>query len=84
MGNKTLTKVPISEATKVPKLDGFYNLIANRYWAVTDDDCLLFNGTSPQCNSNESIVQRFAVRYAATKVVFIEAVWIPHDCNDYL
>lgn len=89
----TFTKVPISEATAVPKIGGFYDLTTNSWWAATDDDCLLFygrgdnvRGKSRQCSSNKGITDRFVASetHPSTKAVFLEAVWMPHDCNDYL
>ena len=89
----TFTKVPISEATAVPVNDGFYDLTTKSWWAATDDDCLLFygkgdsiKGKSRQCNRNKAITDRFVASetHPSTKAVFLEAVWMPHDCNDYL
>lgn len=87
MKESDFTKVPIEELTEVPKKCGFYELTANRWWAVTADDCLLFyRGASKQCNANKGIVERLlsSENHPAVKVVFLEAVWTRHDCYDYI
>ncbi len=48
------TKVPKSELT-TPK--NGYVCMLNRYWYVTDDDCVLFYGESPQCNTDRRILE---------------------------
>lgn len=78
-------KVPIDEAVKIPDKGGLYELLTDRWWAVTEDNCLLFyeKGMAPQCNSNKLIVDkwsRFSGRPATTPV-FIKAVFIKHECD---
>lgn len=78
-------KVPIDKATKMPG-NGFWEVFKNKYWAVTEDNCiLLFRGRHPQCNANEKLVES-AVKnkeHPATKIIFLSYVFLHHDCNDY-
>lgn len=81
------TKIPINKVNGSPEKSGFYHLIRESYWAVSDDDCILmFNGTSPQCNKHKSIVERIIeqVRSPATKIEYLAEVFLPHNCNDYV
>lgn len=57
----------------------------NRYWLVTDADEALFykHYTSPQCNTDKSIVER-RLKRPGTKVVFVPVAYIRHNCSDYV
>jgi hypothetical protein len=80
-------KTPIAQATTLPETGEFIHVIRDRYWAVTDDDCILaYKGYSRQCNSNEGIVQRLisSDRHPGVKVVFLPLVFLPHNCRDYV
>lgn len=48
------TKVPISELT-TPK--NGYVCMLDRYWYVTNDECVLFYGDSPQCNVDKRVME---------------------------
>ena len=58
-----------------------------RWWAVTESDEVLFFDTygSPQCNQNQSLVERHGKGFGApeTKPRFIELAFLPHRCSDY-
>jgi len=82
---REFTKIPIDEAIKIPDKCGLYELLTDRWWAVTEDNCLMFygKGRSPQCNSNRAIVDkwsRFEERPPTTPV-FIKAVFVKHECE---
>jgi hypothetical protein len=76
-------KIKISDATKEPKDDGVYCLMTNRFWLVTDDDCILiYRGYSPQCNRNKQISESILKNNPlAKKVLLIDSVWIEHVCD---
>ena len=87
MVEKDFKKVPILEATSIPDKNGFYELYKNRYWEVTEDDCILFyKGISPQCNSNKVIVEGLLKKniFPNSRAELIENVWVSHDCQDYI
>lgn len=77
--------VPVADLT-TPK--GGRLCMANRWWAVTENDEVLFFDTycSPQCNPNRSIVERLGKGFDAPSTTprFIELAYIPHRCSDYL
>ena len=80
------TKIKISEATSIPEDGGFYELVKANYWCVTEDDCILiYKGHSRQCNSNITIAEKLVSfkDHPAVKVVFIENVWVNHNCSHY-
>jgi hypothetical protein len=62
----TTKMLPIANFTKVPvaKLTTPRNGLecrVNYWWAVTDDDCVLYyKGHSPQCNSDIRVVEHIA------------------------
>lgn len=66
-------KMPISELTRFAP-----GRVCNApsWWAVTDDDCVLFYKTlvSPQCNVNRAIVERIG---PGLRVQFIEQAFVP-------
>jgi hypothetical protein len=69
-------KVPIRYLEK-PQ-NGLIFAYDNRFWEITEDDCLLFyNGSQPQCNSNESIVGR--LKHPSHSICFIQNIYVP--CN---
>jgi len=81
------TKTPIAEATQIPTKGQFVQILRDRFWAVSEDDCILtYKGSSPQCNDNEGIVERIIKgdHHPGVKVQFIPLVFLPHDCRDYV
>lgn len=80
-------KVPISKLTS-PQGGGLYFIYHNMYWAVTENNELLFfrkGYTSPQCNSNKQIVQDVLCKNIGGnfRVELIEYVYIPKEEYDY-
>ena len=57
-----------------------------RWWAVTDNDEVLFFKSyhSPQCNIHKGIVDRLGMGYGAppTTPRYLEMTFLPHSCND--
>jgi hypothetical protein len=58
-----------------------------RWWAVTDDDEVLFfqRYTSPQCNADKAIVEHLTKNYNGIKTTarFLPLAYLPHRCSDY-
>jgi hypothetical protein len=90
---KDYKKVSITQATSIPDKGGFYQLYKNRYWQVTEDNCIIFylghnhKGYSPQCNPSQSTAEHFAKKEMypwKTRVELIENVFISHDCSDFM
>jgi hypothetical protein len=75
-------KMPLAELT-TPK-DGRI-VYANRYWAITDDDCALFfrSYVSPQCNVYRRIVERLTADGQRARIEFVAIAFVPHNCADY-
>ena len=88
MRKEPFIKISRAEVTTVPTKSGFYDLIVNNWWAVTEDDCILLYGKSRsrQCNSNKSIADHFVKieTHPATKAMLLKTVFLPHDCGDYV
>jgi len=84
-------QVPIAELT-APK-SGIFHVRVNEFWAVTDDNCLLFytgrgkkrrHYTSPQCNSNEDIARKVSESYDfPVTVKQLAIVYVPVNLSDY-
>ena len=74
-------KVHLDIATKVPENGGVYNLIKNRWWAVTDDRCILYYKNARQCNINKIIVEHIIKmeNHPAKTVEFLENVWEKYE-----
>lgn len=67
-------KVPIRYLEKPQS--GLIFAYDNRFWEITEDDCLLFyNGSQPQCNSNESIVG--CLKHPTHSIGFIKNIYVP-------
>lgn len=84
---KDFKKIPIMEATKIPTTHGQYNLIANMYWCVTEDDCILYyKNWSRQCNGDINICKHLMEYedHPGVKVVFLSCVWEKISNRDYL
>jgi len=89
MVEKDFKKVSIEKVTTIPDKNGFYELYKNRFWTVTEDNCILFyKDRAPQCNSNKSITESFTDYYKSIfpncRTELIENVWLSHDCQDYI
>jgi hypothetical protein len=58
-----------------------------RWWAVTEAGEVLFykRYTSPQCNSEKTIIERVLSQYEPVKTTaqFIPLAYLPHRCSDY-
>ena len=72
-------KIPVSELVK-PKAG--YICYSKSWWAVTDDNCVLFykDYNSPQCNNNLAVIKLII---PSMKYLEIEMAFIPHKCSDY-
>ena len=87
LGIDKFVKVPMSELTSVNG-GGYYFIYHNMYWAITDDNELLFyrkKYVSPQCNSSKEIVERVLRRNidCNIRVELIEYVFIPKDYCEF-
>lgn len=59
-------------------------VVTDCWWAVHPERGLvMFQRTSPQCNTNEVISRRITEMYPWAEVRFIEVAYVPHNCNDY-
>lgn len=69
-------KIPVKWAT-TPR-DG--ECLVNRHWIVTiDNELLLWNGTSPQCNRDIKIASGLKEPYMPCVTRFIPAVYLGHQ-----
>ena len=80
------SRFKISEVTKEPEEEGFYHLVTNRYWATAEGLIFKYRGASLQCNVNKAIVEKLVAgeSHPGKEVIFLEKVWFPHNCNDYI
>jgi len=79
-----LSYLPLDAATRTPE-NGFYWVLANRWWCYQPDKGLLLFAGNPQCNSNENLARSIRDRcWPDAEVIFIEQAYLPHDCQDYI
>lgn len=75
-------KVPLAEITS-PEKPGPLWPLKDRWWAVTQDDCVLIyvhrGSNSPQCNANRAIVERMQYSGEPTTPKFLP--WAYHQFN---
>lgn len=77
------SKVSIDDLTN-PKGSGFHTILRNQYWSADKDGNVFFyKKTSPQCNSNRLIVERFKHHPDMTEIVFVPVAIYPININDY-
>jgi hypothetical protein len=91
-GGYKFTKMPIDRLID-PKQAGYFYHMTDRYWPVTEDDCVIFYGnarspySSPQCNSNRAIASRFRNHlpkdYHIKDVILIPIAFTPINLADY-
>ena len=77
-------KVPIIEAINIPTSRGDYTLVKNRWWCVTEDDCILYyRHYSRQCNNDRDITEDIMAsdKHPGVKSIFLENVWEKHYCR---
>ena len=80
-----ITLVPISNFIS-PK-DGIHDIHINWWWIVTQNDEIVFYGSSPQCNMNEELcilINKQIYSKSDYKVVQITIVYLEVDINDYI
>lgn len=81
---KFITYMPIAEAEAVPG-DGFWEVLADRWWSYNPDKGLLFYRKSPQCNKNEALARKITKNYhPEATVIFLPRVYLKHNCSDYI
>ena len=80
-------KMPLADAL-TPK--GGRLCYGPAWWMLTAEDELLFfrRYTSPQCNSSKTLCERFMLGKGlnvppASKVTYLETVYLPHNPADY-
>ena len=78
---KGFKKVNLTVATKVPEKSGVYNLIKNRWWAITEDGCILYYENARQCNVNKTIVEHIInlENHLGKTVELLENVWEKYE-----
>lgn len=70
---------------QIPK-DGLFHIYKDRYWAVDDGKILFYKSyCSPQCNRDKRIMEKghWHTKYGF-QIEFIETVFVPHSCSDYV
>jgi len=72
-------KYPIKKA--LSPVNGLFYNYTNRYWLVKDDCLLFYKGTSPQCNTNRTIVEK--INKSRFSIQYFESVFIPIHSNDF-
>jgi hypothetical protein len=80
------TLIPIDEVTATPKKSGFINVVTNHWWAVSDNCIMIYRGHSIQANIHKSITEKLnnnKLYPPDTKTVFLETVYLLHECSDY-
>ena len=82
---KDYLTIPIHVAIDVPS-KGVFHIYKDKYWAVMEGSILFYkNFDHPQCNPNERLVERIpAVTKHGGKVMFLQRVFVPHECEGYL
>jgi hypothetical protein len=84
LNRSKITYLPLDEATEEPG-DGFWQILADRWWSYEPGKGLLFYGKSAQCNSHESISRKItATHHPDAEVLFVPRVYLRHDCRDYI
>lgn len=75
-------KIPLSKVLEIE--DGaVVQCFRDRYWTVTANrEILLYQGHSPQCNSNKEIATNINNKlYPDCTVEFIHMLFLPYDCE---
>jgi len=79
-----LRYVPLEQATALPG-NGHCDVMVNRWWCYQPDRGLMFFGKSPQCNTDERLARSIQQRcWPDAELLFVERVYLPHDCGDYV
>ena len=85
-------EIPLSKFERVPIADIDHPEVARicyppSWWIVSPDREVFFfrpNHTSPQCNDNRLIVDRWLPRFPGCTVEQLPMVYLKHNCNDYV
>ena len=81
---RQISYLPLDKATAEPG-DGFWYVMADRWWSYEPDKGLLFFRKSAQCNQHESIARSITAQcHPGAEVIFVPRVYVKHDCGDYL
>jgi len=80
--------IPKAKATTIPENGGFCQIYRKFWWALTDNDELIFTReySSPQCNWSKEITERISAHknHPGTHVAQLDAVFLSHNCKDYI
>lgn len=76
-------KVKVDDITS-PLGKDVIQVLEDRYWIITpDDEVLLYQGYSPQCNRNKAIVERMMHRHRGCTVRHLPVAFVPWDTSDH-
>ena len=81
---KQFIRVPFPEILSPFKL-GPLNVYRDHWWAVDEDNCVLFFRymTSPQCNINKEIVKKHLASGLQVRAEFVPWAFVPFKHSDY-
>lgn len=83
INSNLINYMTLEEATKEPD-DGFWYVLADRWWSYEPGKGLLLYQNSPQCNKSKSITEAIArKRYPDAQIIFVPRVYLRHDCSEY-
>ena len=79
-------KVPLAEITN-PQKSGPLWPMKDRWWAVTEDDCVLIythrGSNSPQCNTDRAIVEQLKYEGLKTTPKFLPWAYHQFSLSEY-
>lgn len=76
-----------SRVISPPQVQGMYELMVNRWWAVDSDGNLIFHKrtNAPQCNRDKRLVDKLIAipGHPGVRSEFVQYSWLSHRCEDY-
>ncbi len=85
--NNPLDKCKLIPLLKLTSIDGkdLVQIYKSRWWVIDENEnALFYNGYSPQCNINKTMVENLRDKlYPGLEVRFIDVTYIPINVTDF-
>ena len=86
MNNEKFKRIDLEKASKIPGIQGRYDIYKNYYWLIDENgNGLNYNGYSVQANKNKELCEVLlkSKNHPSTDIKFYETIFIEYDESNY-
>ena len=86
MNNDKFKRIDLEKASKIPEIQGTYDIYKNYYWLIDENgNGLLYNGYSIQANRNKELCEGLlkSKNHPSIGIKFYETIFIEYNEKNY-